>query len=640
MKMKLKQRESKQPVLERTEWFDTVIERNPLVVRHSPFVAELPVPSASLHEVQTCAYEYIAACCNLAGIEFDRSYGDIGQGLETIIDEIPNITPNGILLPKAEVNHEFNRLQLAARNWFQDLGMADRIDSVFTPLTLRLSRGKPKGEFTARPYATTKIHIDSWAGDPADSVAIHLPVFGDVANTTVGFFESVTEPTLQQLRWINDFEQGLKALGEIRPLPAKPRIGKAVLFDNSVPHQTVKKGGMTRVSLEFRVRRRISPSLKRAVEALCDAKRCKNYRPYEEWLKIGESQFLYFSDTMENAKKGLFSANPYSLDLYAIKSGPPHSFVSARSSEKIESITLQDFAQHHQAKLDDLPEICRDQLNALNTRHSVVSSEEKEIHLKKTQALIDQKTPRDPEENQRCFEAGWGEILAQCKSGKISRQSLRPQYVKPFDVIRYNGTLIRPENGYFFQALQEISLDYLFTKYLADYDHIYEFGCGTGRNLFRLAELYPGKTLHGFDWTPSTLELLNLMNANGKDIHGGLLNMLDPSGNEEVIAGSALITVDSMEQLGTNFGPFFDFLISKTPGVVMHYEPIVENYATSCPLDQMARKYHRKRGYLEGYLPHLQKREKEGKIQIIASFRTGYGDPWNEGTSVIIWQPA
>ena len=28
------------------------------------------------------------------------------------------------------------------------------------------------------------------------------------------------------------------------------------------------------------------------------------------------------------------------------------------------------------------------------------------------------------------------------------------------------------------------------------------------------------------------------------------------------------------------------------------------------------------------------------EIELIASFRTTYGDPWNEGTSVIVWRPS
>ena len=626
--------------LSRTEWFDYLCTLNPSTIRHSPYVSELIVEDNELKEMQTAAFDYIASCCNHAAIAPpSRNDHDLGQRLENIIDQIPNITPNGILLPKVECNFEFNQLHIATQQWFESLAIEDQLHSVFTPLTLRLSRGKPKGEYANRPYATTKIHIDSWAGDPADSVAIHVPLFGDVENTTVAFYETEAEPPLHHLRWLKDFEQGLKALGDTSLLPAQPRIGSAIFFDNCAPHQTVKKGGTTRVSLEFRVRRRLSSGEKRAVEALCDVKRCENYQEYSQWSEIGKRCYLYFDETMEDALNGIFSSNPYSLDLYQIKRGKPKKLPPSDGFDFPKKVSLDDFARHHGVPNNDISENCAKQLQTIDSRYRELSQTEHDHHFKAVQDVIDQKTSRGTEENQQRFESGWGEVLLRCQEQDLSRETLRPQYVKPFDIIRYDGRFIKPANPFLFQELQEISLDHLFEQTLEDYDHVYEFGCGTGRNLFRLAELFPKKHLHGFDWTQATVDLLHLMATKGLNIDGQKFDMLQPDSLLHVEPNSALITIDSMEQIGDKFEPFLEFLLTKNPSLVMHYEPIVENYNIGVPLDVVAAQYHRKRGYLEGYLSRLRTMESRGILKIMESFRTGYGDPWNEGTSVIIWKP-
>ena len=95
--------------LSRTEWFDYLHTRNSSAIRHSPFVSELIVEDDELREMQAAAFDYISSCCHHAAIAPPlRSDHDLGQRLENIIDQIPNITPNGILLPKVECNFEFN----------------------------------------------------------------------------------------------------------------------------------------------------------------------------------------------------------------------------------------------------------------------------------------------------------------------------------------------------------------------------------------------------------------------------------------------------------------------------------------------------------------------------------------------------
>ena len=59
--------------------------------------------------------------------------------------------------------------------------------------------------------------------------------------------------------------------------------------------------------------------------------------------------------------------------------------------------------------------------------------------------------------------------------------------------------------------------------------------------------------------------------------------------------------------------------------MVFHLEPLVELYDATANFDILASAYHRHLGYLEGYLPTLQKLEKKGIIEIIECKRLGLG---------------
>jgi len=145
-----------------------------------------------------------------------------------------------------------------------------------------------------------------------------------------------------------------------------------------------------------------------------------------------------------------------------------------------------------------------------------------------------------------------------------------------------------------------------------------EFGCGSGQNLKGLK----GK-LHGYDWAESAVKRVRAMG-----IHAERFDMFNPS---PIDLKGGVLTVHALEQLGDKFGPFLQFLMDKKPEICVHIEPIEELYEDNL-LDNLALSYHKKRGYLSGFLKAL-------KGKTIEVERTYVGSLFHEAYSVVVWRP-
>ena len=86
---------------------------------------------------------------------------------------------------------------------------------------------------------------------------------------------------------------------------------------------------------------------------------------------------------------------------------------------------------------------------------------------------------------------------------------------------------------------------------------------------------------------------------------------LEGKENLQMCQDTAVITIHSIEQLGNSFSPILDYLLYKKPGIVFHLEPIFEFYDSGNDLDDLAIKYHKKKNYLNGYLPALEELEQK-----------------------------
>ncbi len=181
---------------------------------------------------------------------------------------------------------------------------------------------------------------------------------------------------------------------------------------------------------------------------------------------------------------------------------------------------------------------------------------------------------------------------------------------------------------------------WLFKKYFGGVHAIYDFGCGTGFNLKALAELYPEKELHGLDFVPSSRDLVNEIAKEYRfHLTGHLFDMRAPDERVTMKENSLAMHFGAVEQLASDIEPLFGYFLKNKPALVVALEPTVELYDMENLPDYLAAKFHRKRGYTEGYLPKLRTLEAEKKIEIIKVKRTNFGSLFMEGFSFMIWRP-
>jgi hypothetical protein len=120
-------------------------------------------------------------------------------------------------------------------------------------------------------------------------------------------------------------------------------------------------------------------------------------------------------------------------------------------------------------------------------------------------------------------------------------------------------------------------------------------------------------------------------------IDGHYFDMFEPEPN--VFIKGALLTIGSLEQLGSNFENFIYWITQKQPSVCINIEPLYEKYDENNLFDYLAMRFHKQRNYLIGFLPYLQNLEREHKIKILKTTRMHFGSLFHDGWSITVWKP-
>lgn len=258
--------------------------------------------------------QYLGACLGARG---PRSGEAVRGRLEQAVDSLANRTPNGEVLPKQEFEEEFNRFHRAVAAWLGTLGIDHLLSQLSCPVAVRVVKGTAEPQVEGRPYASSKMHVDLWNGDPPDSINVLLPLWGDVDRTSVEFYGPPADFEERFLCTVRDYEEAAARLGPCERYPVTFRLGHAHFMDAVVPHRTVRRGGGVRVSIQLQLRRRVSEAARARAEAICDAARLAGYYlPPAEWYAVGTTRFMRFHDTYADAQRGRFVQHPYREAMY------------------------------------------------------------------------------------------------------------------------------------------------------------------------------------------------------------------------------------------------------------------------------------------------------------------------------------
>ena len=90
---------------------------------------------------------------------------------------------------------------------------------------------------------------------------------------------------------------------------------------------------------------------------------------------------------------------------------------------------------------------------------------------------------------------------------------------------------------------------------------------------------------------------------------------------------------------GINFTKFLDYILINKPKFIVNVEPLNETLDNKDLLQNLSIKYFKKRNYLNNYVLHLKSLEKQKKVKIMDTYRTGLGSKYIEGYSIVVWKP-
>jgi hypothetical protein len=240
---------------------------------------------------------------------------------------------------------------------------------------------------------------------------------------------------------------------------------------------------------------------------------------------------------------------------------------------------------------------------------------------------------------------GWGEILERADAGSLDYETLSPQYFK-FDVVRIDDDFMVSETRLFEFALCHAVKATLYDRWLRDGGRIVDLGTGTGANLMLLARMFPESEIVGSDWAEPAVELANRIGGmfDGR-VRGARFDMLTLEGREGLgaLRGATVLSVHAFEQLGANWSAVLEMLLAEKPALCVQIEPIAEFYETEDRRDgllaALGLRYHRKRGYLDGYLTALRRLASEGRVEILDARRAPLGTMVHEPYGVLVWRP-
>lgn len=304
-------------------------------------------------------------------------------------------------------------------------------------------------------------------------------------------------------------------------------------------------------------------------------------------------------------------------------------------------VTAKEFAKHFGTHEDSFNEGTLDLIDHLDFSYSeIIEKERDDIILNILKHIEEDKQKIAGKGRTEAWQRGWEENYEAFIKSNCDLETLIPKFLRPNQSIRLNRRFINPNNTNFEYDFFRVFRYWLFTKYFTDIDNIYEFGCGTGMNLVELATIFPEKNLYGSDFVDSAISLVNKIAQVYKyKLLGSIFNMMEPNYEYKIVPNSGVYTFGALEQLASKTENMLQYLLKEKPKLIIHLEPTIELYDENNLIDYLAIKFHKKRGYSQGYLPRLHQLEQDGLLKIEKVKRLEFGSLFLEGYNLIVWRP-
>lgn len=256
--------------------------------------------------IYDCLSEYFAD----QHFDIDMPIEDFVRKYDEQIISLPNITPNGLMLPKKEVLLSYNLLLKSVGNMVKDLGIDATCRSIACPVNLRVNFGSRMKEASMkRPKSSTIWHTDIWAGQNARDVMLHTPIFGNFVENGILFAtppEGFYPDFIKTLPSFNDGSEVTAKIGDSAYNP-EMKIGYTYLVDSFLLHKTLSRDDSLRGIISFPMQPKESVSS----DIYHNPARDEEYFAVDEWLKYGMEKLVYTDKKLEPFTEEDVSRNSY-----------------------------------------------------------------------------------------------------------------------------------------------------------------------------------------------------------------------------------------------------------------------------------------------------------------------------------------
>ncbi len=303
----------------------------------------------------------------------------------------------------------------------------------------------------------------------------------------------------------------------------------------------------------------------------------------------------------------------------------------------MKKFTVNDFEK---AMGEELSELVKEKINECDFSYHELSKKERDslILIIVDFLLEDALTKKAGPHRINDWIKGWGENKEEF-SDTGDFNSLIPKYFGKHPYVRWQGQWINPAKKDFEYNMARVLQYWLFEKFFHNCDHIYEFGCGTGHNLFRAHEVNSEASITGLDWASSSQESIEEINKiYGFNFNGHNFDFYNVDEGFVLDSNSGVYTFAALEQIGDGYCDFVDYLVKNNPKVCIHVEPIAECLDKNDLCDYLSIKYFEKRKYLKDFSNHLKSLANDDKIEILYEKRSFVGSIFINGYSIIAWR--
>jgi len=220
-------------------------ENNINVLFETDYLFSTLINSNFINSLQNIALKIINKSLN-------KSFNDLDESLKFI-----NQTTSIKLLKEKDL---YTQLDCELYKVIKYFNFDKSIKGIEFPANLRVAHGIAPGSYMDRQYATDYFHSDIWSDEPEDMINVIIYLAGDLDATKMEIYDFNDDIAEDILNYRGDYKLAPFSRDKFKKIDYKPLIGQAIFWDGIVPHNTFRKDGLARISIDFRIRR-IDPYL-------------------------------------------------------------------------------------------------------------------------------------------------------------------------------------------------------------------------------------------------------------------------------------------------------------------------------------------------------------------------------------------